>query len=93
MNESLPLRIREELKKWPFTWEGRKFHREPKGPNGKYAPTVQRAIIRSSLELGGPIFADQIEFLKEYPEHALWLKARLAPELWAKIEPTPGEEK
>ncbi|KAL6806921.1 hypothetical protein GGI42DRAFT_319708 [Trichoderma sp. SZMC 28013] len=95
VNDAFPLRIQEELKKWPFTWEGRKFHRVPKGPDGKYEPKVQREIIKSWLHQGIPIVRRHIEFLREHPEHALWLKAHLDRELWVQIEPLcelPEEE-
>ncbi|KAL7929146.1 hypothetical protein V8C35DRAFT_331915 [Trichoderma chlorosporum] len=87
INDTFPLWIQEELKKWPFSWEGRKFHRLPKGPDGKYEPKVHREVIYSCLNLGIPISAERIEFLREHPEHALWLKAHLDRELWAQIEP------
>ncbi|EHK26893.1 uncharacterized protein TRIVIDRAFT_62694 [Trichoderma virens Gv29-8] len=87
MNDTLPLWIQEELKKWPFTWEGRTVHRLPRGPDGNFEPKVQREVIKSKLNLGIPMFARDIEFLREHPEHALWLKARLDRELWAQIEP------
>ncbi|KAH8685143.1 hypothetical protein BGZ61DRAFT_356160 [Ilyonectria robusta] len=92
--EDLPSRIQKELKKWPFTWEGRKFHRVPKGPDGKYDPMDYREIIKSKLYLGTPILKENIDFLREYPEHARWLRAHLYHELWVKIEPfcdLPGE--
>ncbi|KAL6895093.1 hypothetical protein GGI43DRAFT_429201 [Trichoderma evansii] len=84
INDTFPLWIQEE-----------KFYRLPKGPDGKYEPKVQREIIRSWLNLGIPISAERIEFLRENPEHALWLKAHLHRELWAQIEPLcelPEEE-
>ncbi|KPM39325.1 hypothetical protein AK830_g7236 [Neonectria ditissima] len=94
IHEEPPSRIQEELKKWPFTWEGRKFHRLPKGPDGKYDPKDRRDIIKSSLYLGIPIVEDQLKFLREYPEHAKWLRTHLDHQLWVKIEPfcdLPGE--
>ncbi|PKK53723.1 hypothetical protein CI102_2381 [Trichoderma harzianum] len=94
-NENLPLRIQEELKKWPFIWEARKLPRLPRGPDGKFEPKVQREIIRSFLRQGIPLVPRHIEFLREQPEHALWLKAHLDRELWAQIEPLcelPKEE-
>ncbi|KAF4969804.1 hypothetical protein FSARC_3029 [Fusarium sarcochroum] len=45
VHTDLPAAIRGELKKWPFTWEGRKFHRLPKNPDGTYSPTVYRRIV------------------------------------------------
>ncbi|KAI5456677.1 hypothetical protein BGZ63DRAFT_417646 [Mariannaea sp. PMI_226] len=92
--EELPSKIQKELRKWPFTWEGRKFHKLQKGPDGEYDPEDRREIIKSQLYLGVPIFENDIEFLREYPEHALWLKNHLDPKLWAKIGPfchLPGE--
>ncbi|KAI9164100.1 hypothetical protein HJFPF1_05736 [Paramyrothecium foliicola] len=87
VHRDFPSKIQRELRKWPFTWEGRKFHRSPKGPDGNYDPTQRREIIMSSLRLGAPIRNDEVQFLKEYPDHAQWLKAHLKRELWAKIEP------
>ncbi|RMJ15869.1 hypothetical protein CDV36_004475 [Fusarium kuroshium] len=55
VNEELPSKMLKELKKWPFTWEGRKFHKAPKGPDGKYEPLVHRQIIRSYLRQGMPV--------------------------------------
>ncbi|RSL72946.1 hypothetical protein CEP53_000948 [Fusarium sp. AF-6] len=95
VNEELPSKMLKELKKWPFTWEGRKFHKAPKGPDGKYEPLVHRQIIRSYLRQGMPVLGGTIEFLREYPEHARWLKAHLEPELWVQVEPycnLPSEE-
>ncbi|KAL6835460.1 hypothetical protein V8C40DRAFT_282818 [Trichoderma camerunense] len=95
MNENLPLRIQEELKKWPFIWEARKFPRPLRGLDGKFEPEVQREIIRCFLRRGIPLVPRHIEFLREHPEHALWLKAHLDRELWAQIEPLrelPKEE-
>lgn len=87
IHEDLPSKMKKELKKWPFTWEGRKFHPAPKGPDGKYEPLAHRQIIGSYLRQGMPVLDKSIEFLREYPEHARWLKVRLEPELWVKIEP------
>lgn len=53
-----------------------------------------REIIKSKLYLGTPILKENIDFLREYPEHARWLRAHLYHELWVKIEPfcdLPGE--
>ncbi|KAL7785349.1 hypothetical protein V8C43DRAFT_291194 [Trichoderma afarasin] len=71
MNENLPLRIQEELKKWPFIWEARKFPRPLRGLDGKFEPEVQREIIRCFLRRGIPLVRRHIEFLREHPEHAL----------------------
>lgn len=79
--------MKRQLKKWPFTWEGRKRSPIPKGPDGRYDPKTQRAIIRSFLRLEIPILKKEIEFLQKHPEHAQWLKNRLEPHLWIKIEP------
>lgn len=87
MNENPPLRIQEELKKWPFTWEARKFSRPLRGPDGRIDPEVQRDIIRCFLRRRIPLVGWRIKFLREQPEHALWLKAHLDRELWAQIEP------
>lgn len=46
-----------------------------------------REIIKSKLYLGTPILKENIEFLREYPEHAQWLRTHLDHQLWAKIEP------
>ncbi|KAL6805172.1 hypothetical protein J3E68DRAFT_421460 [Trichoderma sp. SZMC 28012] len=95
MNENLPLRIQEELKKWPFTWEARKFFRPFRGPDGEIDPEVQRDIIRCFLRRRIPLVGWHIKFLKEQPEHALWLKSHLDRELWVQIEPLcelPEEE-
>ncbi|VUC32224.1 unnamed protein product [Clonostachys rosea] len=82
-----------KLKKWPFTWEGRKFHRH-KRPEGECELVGHRRLLMSELALGIPIFEKDIKFLKENPEHAQWLRRNLKPQLWAKIEPycdLPGE--
>lgn len=85
--EELPLTIQEELKKSPFTWEGRKWHRVPKEPDGTYSPVTYRAIIKSSLCLGNPVLEDHIKFVREYPEHVRWLRDHLDESLWLKLKP------
>ncbi|RSM19530.1 hypothetical protein CDV31_001690 [Fusarium ambrosium] len=95
VNEELPHKILKELKKWPFTWAGRKFYKAPKGPDGKYEPKIYREIIKSQLRIGNGLLNEGIKFLREYPEHARWLKGHLEPELWVQVEPycnLPSEE-
>lgn len=88
IEEDLPPATQKELSKWPFTWEGRTFHKiKANGPDGKYGLEQQRNIIRSFLRLGISICDDQVELLRQNPEHTQWLKARLEPELWDKIQP------
>lgn len=87
IEDELPDILKEELKKWPFTWEGRKWHKVPVGPDGKYPPEVYRRGLRSSLRLGVPVTDTAVDFLLKYPEHGRWLKDRLEPHLWAMIEP------
>ncbi|CAH0047125.1 unnamed protein product [Clonostachys solani] len=70
LNQDLPSKVLKELKKWPFTWEGRKFHRVPKGQDGEYHPKDRRKIIQSKRRLGIPISEHDLEFLREYSEHA-----------------------
>lgn len=79
----LPPKILRELLKLPFTWH-KAARREP---DGTVVPELQRDVIALCLLLGNPILEHEIEFLREHPKHAEWLKARLHPELWKKIEP------
>ncbi|CAG9998556.1 unnamed protein product [Clonostachys byssicola] len=70
--------------KWPFTWEGRKFHRipqPPRGSDGKLDPIFHREDIQASLRLGIPPSEENIVFLREHPEHAKWLKIHLHHDL------------
>ncbi|KAK0385685.1 hypothetical protein NLU13_6862 [Sarocladium strictum] len=87
IHEDLPSKLKTELEKWPFTWEGRKWHRVPKEPDGTYSPVNFRLIMRSQLRLGVPLLQDHIEFVGKYPEHALWLREHLEEHLWAVLEP------
>ncbi|KEY71903.1 hypothetical protein S7711_11474 [Stachybotrys chartarum IBT 7711] len=87
INEELPSKVQRKLRKWPFTWEGRKFHRElPSGEHGDYTPIDLREIIMMNLHRGVPILQEDRDFLWNYPDHAQWLKDHLKHELWIKIE-------
>jgi hypothetical protein len=83
----LPATIQQELKKWPFTCQGRTFHRIPKNPDGTYSPTVYRRVVQSFLRLGIPLSDDHIKFVEQYPKHARWLKDNLEEHLWLQLEP------
>jgi hypothetical protein len=72
-----PAAIQEELKSWPFIWEGRKFFRFGKTLDRTYCPTTYRQAIQSSLQLGKPVLDDHIKFVQDYPMHARWLKHNL----------------
>ncbi|CAH0001000.1 unnamed protein product [Clonostachys byssicola] len=94
INQELPSQIQRKLRKWPFTWEGKKFHRK-KRPDGECELVAHRRLIMSKLILGIPVFDEDIKFLKEHPEHAQWIKDNIKNrQLWVKIEPycdLPGE--
>ncbi|CAH0019383.1 unnamed protein product [Clonostachys rhizophaga] len=93
INQELPSKIQRKLRKWPFTWEGRKFRR-PKRPDGECELVTHRRLLMSKLLLGIPIFDEDIKFLREHPEHAQWLKDHMERQLWAKVElycDIPGE--
>lgn len=92
VNGGLPSKIQKELRKWPFTWEGRKFNKVPKEPDGKYKPKYRRQIIRSWLRLGIAIGADDIAFLREHAEHLEWLRTHLDAQLIPQLEIQLGDD-
>lgn len=74
-----------KLSKRPFKWD-LPWNRLPKGPDGKWDPVVYRQIIRDGLRLGLEMTELRFDFLRENPEHALWIKRHLEPELWNQIK-------
>lgn len=83
----LPRRIQHELAKYPFTWEGRSWQCVPKEPDGTYHPLIFRRKLQSYLRLGTPVLDDFIEFVRQYPQHARWLRDNLEEHLWLQLKP------
>jgi hypothetical protein len=62
VDEEFSAKMQKELRKWPFMWEGRKFHETPTGPGGKFTQIQQRDFIKSKLVLGETIHESDCNF-------------------------------
>lgn len=81
--QPLPAQVREELKQYVFmpTGEQRNWVDRP-----EKSPIEWRKFIRRKLRKMAQITDADIDFIKENPEHAEWLKAHVRPRFWDKFQ-------
>lgn len=95
VQDPLPRRVRREVQQYPFkrlTAEQLKpppkiWDEEPR----KFASDEQkmrhrREDLRSTLACGLSLFEDHVDFVRGHPKHAAWVKARVPPEAWARLD-------
>lgn len=48
-----------------------------------------RERLRQALACSFDLFQEHITFVREHPEHAEWVKARVPPDVWARVDDAP----
>lgn len=87
IHEGLPYKIHKQVKRWPFTWKGKKFYRVPKRGMSEYAQVDHHKTIEQKLRTHDPIFEEShIQFLCENPEHGEWLLTHLSDTMALLVE-------
>jgi hypothetical protein len=95
VQDPLPRRVRRELRRYyPFKrWgpdveleEDMKTQRKSRSPAEKMRAC--REHLRSTLAYGPglPMLDKHVQFVKEHPDQAEWVKARLPPVAWERFE-------
>jgi len=77
IEEPLPSGIRARLRRYPFTRQERAFKQRRKAS--------PREIIQAKLEINMEITEKDIDFLKQHPEDARWLKKNVDSRHWHKL--------
>jgi hypothetical protein len=45
-----------------------------------------RKDLRHSLACGLALFEEHVEYVRQHPKHAEWVKARVPPDAWARLD-------
>ncbi|KAK4158277.1 hypothetical protein C8A00DRAFT_28783 [Chaetomidium leptoderma] len=46
----------------------------------------RRKDLRSTLACGYSLFEEHVKFVQEHPKHAEWVKARIPPKAWERLD-------
>lgn len=94
LRDPLPRRARRELRHYPFQ---RVAHRHliqefPKRPRPRVYKShaeeirVKRAMLLNTLRSNLSLTEELLRFVQDCPDAAEWVKARVPPESWARLE-------
>lgn len=94
IRDPLPSRVRCELRLHPFERVAHhiltQVHYKPKPPRVYQSRAeeirVKRSMLRSTLLSGSGLTEELLQFVQDCPEAAEWVKARVPPESWARLE-------
>jgi hypothetical protein len=70
----------QELRCYPFTKGSGTFI-----PPEQVAPHIQRRFLRNKLDCNREVTLEDIEFVREHPEHAKWVKAKVDDKAWRRV--------
>jgi hypothetical protein len=94
VEDRLPGRVRREMRHYPFERFGQ-YPGRPRQPRKVLSAAdelrCKRNNLRSTLAKGFCLLDWHLRFVKEHPQHAEWIKARLPPDVWARLS-DPSEE-
>jgi hypothetical protein len=92
VHDPLPRRVRPEVRAYPFV----RLTAEPPPPpeprrvrkfrSHEEEIRHRREDLRNTLACGLALFEEQVEFARQYPNHAKWVKARVPPDVWARTD-------
>ncbi|KAH8586956.1 hypothetical protein B0O99DRAFT_602060 [Bisporella sp. PMI_857] len=87
IHDALPSQIRRKLKAFPFT----PLKSAPKTEYRQMNAIEKRERIRKQLFWDMGLSDMDFNFLKESPEHALWLERNIEPRFWSKLKVLEAE--
>ncbi|KAL2147268.1 hypothetical protein VTI28DRAFT_10258 [Corynascus sepedonium] len=97
----LPGEVRRQFQRYPFRRSKLRYQKYVPGPRPpshyrSHAEEMrfQREMLRTTLVSGLGLTHELVRFVEDHPEEAAWVKARVSPEAWARLNDSseyPGE--
>ncbi|KAK3900817.1 hypothetical protein C8A05DRAFT_45412 [Staphylotrichum tortipilum] len=94
LNNPLPRKVRREIRHYPFRRVANHIltREHPKRPTPRVYKSrakeirIKREILYDTLRSNLTLTEDLLRFVQDCPEPAEWVKARVPPEVWARLE-------
>ncbi|KAL2171279.1 hypothetical protein VTG60DRAFT_3385 [Thermothelomyces hinnuleus] len=101
VRDPLPHKVRREIQHYPFRRSRLRYQKYVPGPRppGQFRSQademrIQREILRNTLVSGLALTHELLRFARDHPDEAAWVRARVSPEAWARLDDhseDPGE--